>query len=74
MRRQTADLREGPRKVERAPRRKCAEFRKGYVLRVVSLQVFSNLPDDEILPANPQTLSPLFDMRSSEMLDDCQQE
>jgi hypothetical protein len=40
----------------------------------VSFQVFSNLSHDQILPPNPQTFAPFFDMRSSEMFDDCQHE
>jgi hypothetical protein len=74
MRRQTEGLRESPGKMKRTSARKCAELRKGHVLGIVSLQVFSDLSNDEILLANLQTTSPLLDVRSSEMLDNAQQE
>jgi len=60
--------------MERTSGRKCAELRKGNLFCVVSLEVLSNLSNNKILLANPQTLSPLFDVPSSEMFDDCQQE
>lgn len=60
--------------MERASRRKRAELSKGHVLAVVSFEVLSNLPDDEILLANVQTPSPLLDVSSSKMFHDRQQE
>lgn len=74
MRRQTQGLREHPGKMERAPGRQCAELRQGYVLRIVILEVLSNLPDNEILFTHFERLSPLLHVGSGKMFDDCQQE
>lgn len=60
--------------MEGTPGGKCAELRKGYILRVVSLQILSNLSDDKILPAYLHTQPPLLDVCRGEMLDDRQQE
>jgi hypothetical protein len=60
--------------MEATPGGKRAELRQGYVLSVMSLQVLPDLADDEVLPADLQTLSPLFDVGSSEMLDNRQKE